>query len=438
MSPVATEERSNLGMTEVSADQPRVRPAAQLDYSSAAPPPSASQRLVSLDAFRGFVMVLMVSAGLRIPEVVRNFERSPELAHLKTPLWERMAFHTDHTAWVGCSLWDLIQPSFMFMVGAAMAFSIASRRAKGQGFGRVLFHAIVRSVVLVLLAILLTSNYGKGTEWVFTNVLAQIGLGYTFLFLLGWLKPRWQLAAAIGILVLYWGAFAVYPKPPAELNPASVGLPADWHRLSGFASHWEKNTNVAARFDHWFLNLFPQASGKPYEHNAGGYQTLNFVPSLATMLFGLLAGEWLRTRKSAGIKFGLLLGLGLAGLAIGWLLGQAGICPVVKRIWTPSWTIFSTGWVLILLSAFYLVIDIAKLRLWSLPLVVVGMNSIAIYCMSMMLKPWVRETMRRHFGTHVFDLFGKAYAPMVDAGFFLLFCWVICAWMYRKKVFVKI
>ena len=404
-----------------------------------APIPLATERLVSLDAYRGLVMVLMISAGLRIGQVVQTFDQTPELAGRKTALWQGLAFQTDHMRWAGCSLWDLIQPSFMFMVGAAMPFSLASRRSRGQPFGWMLLHAIIRSVVLVLLGVFLVSH-GARTNWTFDVVLTQIGLGYTFLFLMAWCKPKWQLAAAFGILLLYWAAFAIYPRPAADLDPAKVGLPADWQPLQGFASHWERNTNLGAAFDRWFINLFPQAGGKPFEYNYGGYVTLNFIPSLATMIFGLLAGELVRSRRlTAGAKFGTMMGAGLVGLALGWALGWSGICPVVKRIWTPSWAIYSAGWAFAALALFYLVIDVAKLKAWSLPLVVVGMNSIAAYCMSMMLKPWVRDTMRRHFGAGVYDLpFGKVYAPMVEAGFFLLFCWAVCWWMYRRKVFIKI
>src|SRR5688572_22634573 len=175
--------------------------------SSPLPLAAATERLVSLDAYRGLVMVLMVSAGLRITQVVRTFDQTPELQHRKTWLWERLAFHTDHVPWVGCSLWDLIQPSFMFMVGAALPFSIASRRAKGQPFWRMLLHAIVRSAVLVLLGVFLMSSGAPRTDWTFVNVLTQIGLGYVFLFLLAWTKPKWQLTAALGILLIYWAAF---------------------------------------------------------------------------------------------------------------------------------------------------------------------------------------------------------------------------------------
>ena len=406
--------------------------------STASPAPAVPERLVSLDAYRGLVMVLMVSAGLGIGRVVKNFDATPELRHLHTPIWDKLAYQTDHAPWVGCSLWDLIQPSFMFMVGAAVPFSIASRRAKGHSFRRLLVHAIVRSIILVALGILLTSNWGRTTDWTFTIVLTQIGLGYTFLFLVAWLRPRWQLACAVGILVVYWAAFALYPAPQPGFELAKAGLPETWERTEGFGAHWEKNTNLAAGVDQWFLNLFPRPDGKPFDHNAGGYATLNFVPSLATMIFGLLAGELVRSNLSRRSRCIALLAAGAAGLAVGWGLGWLGVCPVIKRIWTPSWAIYSAGWAFGLLALFYLVIDVAKLRAWAMPLVVVGMNSIAIYCISMLLKPWVRDTVKRHVSGGAYDAFGAAWAPMVDATVFLLFCWLVAWWLYRQKAFLRI
>ena len=420
-------------------------------------------RLVSLDAYRGLVMILMVSAGLRITEVVRGFASLPAWRHLKTPLWEQLARQTDHCKWVGCTLWDLIQPSFMFMVGAALAFSIANRQAKGQSFLRQFLHALFRSAALVLLSVFLASNGKARANWSFTIVLAQIGLGYPFLFLLAWLKPRWQLAAVFLVLLGYWSAFALYPRPATGLDPQLVNLPANWERLEGFAAHWEKNTNAAARVDRWFLNLFPQADARPFIYEPGGYQTLNFVPSLATMIFGLLAGELVRGRLSAAKKVGVFLGAAVAGLAVGWTLDRFGICPMVKRIWTPTFAIYSAGWAFGVLGIFYLVADVWRVRLWTYPLVVVGANSIAVYCISMMLKPWVRENVQRFFGRFVYwrpvptyawlryhgfenapcsrDSYwtlGGVFAPMADATVFLLFCWLVCWWMYRKKIFIKI
>src|SRR5262249_42060975 len=123
-------------------------------------------------------------------------------------------------------------------------------------------------------------------------------------------------------------------------------------------------------------------------YESSGYPTLNFIPSLATMIFGLMAGEFLRGALPKWKKFLILAGLGVAALAVGKGLDLAGICPIVKVIWTPSWAIFSTGWTLLLLAAFFGVIDVVGLRRWSFPLVVVGMNSILVYVMESMLSGW--------------------------------------------------
>jgi heparan-alpha-glucosaminide N-acetyltransferase len=390
----------------------------------------SSERLVSLDAYRGLVMVLMVSAGLAIPEVAKAYPHNA--------IWQRLAFHTDHVAWAGCGLWDLIQPCFMLMVGVAMPFSIASRRAKGQSFQRLSLHAAWRALALTALSIYLVSSWSARTYWIFTNVLAQIGLGYFFLFLIAWLRPRWQLTAALLILLGYWLAFAIYPAPGAGFDFVSVNARGWAAQFHGFAEHWEKNTNLAAGFDRWFLNLFPRK--ERFIGESGGYATLNFIPSLATMIFGLLAGEVLRTRQSSGRKMLLLLLGGAIGVGTGWLLDRAGICPSVKRIWTPSWALFSGGCACVGLVCFYAVIDVARIRAWSFPLVVVGMNSIAVYVMAQIMQSYIRENIQRHLGNDIFIRLGggETFAPMAKAGTILLVIWLIALWMYRRRLFLKI
>jgi heparan-alpha-glucosaminide N-acetyltransferase len=157
-------------------------------------------------------------------------------------------------------------------------------------------HALGRSLLLVLLGVFLTSTGSRQTVWSFTNVLAQIGLGYPILFLVAFTRPRIQRLAAFGMLLGYWLLFAQHPLPPPDFDWGSVGIGASWVPLEGFAAHWEKNVNFACWFDDWFLNLFPRE--RPFTFNAGGYHTLNFYPSPATMTFGLLAGEWLRSSGS--------------------------------------------------------------------------------------------------------------------------------------------
>jgi heparan-alpha-glucosaminide N-acetyltransferase len=169
-----------------------------------------------------------------------------------------------------------------------------------------------------------------------------------------------------------------------------------------------------------------------------GYPTLNFIPSLATMIFGLMTGELLRGPLTGKAKFWRIIGWGIAALAVGTLIEVAGICPIVKRIWTPSFAIYSTGWVLLMLAAFYGLVELLGWRRWTWPLVVVGMNSIAIYCLAELLRPWLERTLETHFGPHVFELFGENYTPIAQSLLVLAVIWLIAVWMYRQRIFVRI
>jgi heparan-alpha-glucosaminide N-acetyltransferase len=407
-------------------------------------PEKTSRRLMGLDAYRGFVMLTMASAGFALPKVASHFPDSP--------VWKALAYQFEHTPWRGCSFWDMIQPSFMFMVGVAMPFSYASRRAAGQPRSSLFGHALWRSVVLIALGIFLSSPSSKQTNFTFVNVLTQIGLGYMVVFALLGRSPRFQLATALAILAGYWLLFASYPAPSAGLDRAALGVPQDWPSFQGFFAHWDKNTNVAAAFDRWYLNLFPRPAGSPFRFNEGGYATLNFVPSIATMIFGLLAGELLMGTRPGVAKVRTLALVGALCLVVGAGLDLA-VCPIVKRIWTPSWTIYSTGWTCLQLALFYGLIDVAGFRRWSLPFVVVGVNSIAMYVMAQLMKSFVRSSLKIHLGTawtsiatapalseyHLDPrLFGGLYGPIAQEAATLFVLWLICAWMYRQRIFIKI
>ena len=389
---------------------------------------NAISRLVSLDAYRGFVMLLMASEGLGLGKLAASFPQNPLLQFLSN--------QTDHVQWVGCSLWDLIQPSFSFMVGVAMPYSIANRIAKGDGFGKLLGHAIWRSVLLVLLGVFLRSTHSSMTNWTFEDTLSQIGLGYTFLFLVAWTKPRTQFIAACLITFGYWLAFALYPLPGPGFDYASVGVQADWPHLQGFAAHWDKNTNLAAAFDVWFLNLFHRP--KTFLNNGGGYLTLSFIPTLATMIAGLIAGGYLRTQADPMKKVWRFITVGITCLALGWILNKTGVAPVVKRIWSPGWVVFSAGWCCLLLAFFYSVVDVKGHQKWAFPLVVVGMNSIAMYCMAHLIGGFIAHSFEIHFGSNFFQMFGEAFSRMFSDGLVLLVLWIILLWMYRRKIFLKI
>ena len=206
--------------------------------------------------------------------------------------------------------------------------------------------------------------------------------------------------------------------------------------MSGFPAHWNKNSNPAWAFDVWFLNLFPRS--EPFRDNGGGYATLSFIPTLATMILGLIAGGILKRGRPPWFKFVWLLVAGTISLALGWGLGELGICPVVKRIWTPSWVLFSGGICLFFLAFFYAVIDWPGWGLWSFPLRVIGANSIAAYCLSHLIEGFITDNLKTHLGRDVFNLLGAAYAPFLQGVAVLLVLWLILFWMYRRKLFLRI
>jgi predicted acyltransferase len=388
-----------------------------------------STRIVGIDAYRGLVMFLMMAEVLRLSRVDRAISGSA--------FWSFLAYHQSHVDWAGCSLHDLIQPSFSFLVGVALPFSLANRLARGQSRGVLAWHAAWRAVVLILLGVFLRSLHRSQTNFTFEDTLSQIGLGYFPLFLLALCGARWRWLALALILGGYWAAFALYPAPSADFDYAAVGVPQDWpHHATGIAAHWNKNSNLAWAFDTWFLNLFPRE--RLFTHNGGGYATLSFIPTLGTMLLGLIAGDWLKGETSVVRKLSWLVAAGIVCLAAGIALHELGICPNVKRIWTPTWVLFSGGWCFLLLAAFYTVCDVWGLQAWAFPLRVIGANSIAAYCIAHLAEDFVTTNFKTHFGSEIFRIFGAEYEPLVEGAVVLAIFWGILYWMYRRQLYLKI
>jgi heparan-alpha-glucosaminide N-acetyltransferase len=395
-----------------------------------APPPAA--RIASIDVFRGFVMFLMLAEEMRLWTLQRAFPESR--------FWSIVAYNTTHVPWQGCSLHDLIQPAFSFLVGAAMAFSMANRRTRGEPFTRMLLHALWRSAALILLGIFLRSLERRQTYWTFEDTLTQIGLGYTFLFLSAFASLRVQVGIFVAVLVAFWGAFALYPLPGPDFDYTKVGVPATWPHLydlqRGFLAHFNKNSNLAWAFDVWFLNLFPREN--PFRFNGGGWSTLSFIPTFATMQLGLWAGLWLQSGRSQMDKVKGLIAAGvaltLAGLVFQWL----HICPIVKRIWTSSYTLYSGGLVLLMLAAFHALTELKGWTRWAFPLRVIGANSIAIYVMSWTIEHFVSSALVRHLGAAPFMVLGAPFEPVLRGLGVLIVFWLILYWMYRRKIFLRI
>jgi predicted acyltransferase len=438
--------------------------------------PVALQRLTSVDAFRGLVLFLMIAEiFLQLHAVGKALPPSR--------FWHFLRHLQLHVDWEGFSLQDLIHPSFTFLVGVALPFSLAHRLARGENTGRLIAHAAWRSLLLVALGIFLRSVGKPGTWFIFMDTLTQIGLGYFPLFLIGMAVYHPALAkrrgqafraalpwiALVVILVGDWAAFALYPLPGPDFDYPAVGVRADWeHHFTGFAAHWNKNSNLGTAFDRRFLNLFPQYDGRPFEFHPGGYSTLNFIPHLGTMLLGLIAGGWLKSLYShlgdhpdgangygkAG-EIGVrkrqdtmdphtsaevllrLAGTGVACLALSLVLHGLGICPIVKRLWTPAWVLFSGGWAFLALAAFYSVMDIRGFRAWAFPLTVLGANSIAVYCLSDLASGFLLDAAQTHLG-FTFGVFGNVYEPLLRGLPALAVFWLFFYWMYRRRIYVKL
>jgi predicted acyltransferase len=388
----------------------------------------APPRNIAVDAYRGLVMLLMMGEVMSFAAVARAYPGSL--------FWRILAYNQTHVPWAGMSLHDTIQPGFTFLVGVALPYSIASRARKGETLGRQIVHAMWRSLVLILLGFFLRSLNRPQTYFTFEDTLTQIGLGYTFAFLLAFCRPKWQWTALGVLLFGYWLAWALYPAPGPGFDYAAVGVRAGWtHNFTGFASHWNMNSNLGQAFDLWFLNLFPRDSR--FLFNDGGYLTLSFIPTLGTMLLGLRAGEWFRAAApKIPVKKFLIAGALL--MAAGLLLHFTGICPIVKRIWTPAWTLFSGGVCFWFLAAFSWIIDVKGYRKWAFPLVVVGMNSIAAYLIAHLWEDFLITNLHVNFGYQIFRIFGMGLEPLMLGITVMLLYWFTLYWMYKKKLFLRI
>jgi predicted acyltransferase len=290
---------------------------------------------------------------------------------------------------------------------------------------------------LILLGVFLRSMHSEQTNWTFEDTLTQIGLGYPFLFLLGFRSAKFLYITTAIILFLYWLAFALYPLPGDGFDYNLVGVTKDWeYNLSGFAAHWNKNTNMASAFDQWFLNLFPRE--KLFVRNGGGYLTLSFIPTLCTMILGLIAGQYLKSENTFKLKYRNFLLAGIALILLGLLLNFTGFCPIVKRIWTPAWVLFSGGICFLFLVLFMKLTESEVVNKYLYWLKVIGMNSIAAYVLAHTITNFIHETFEINIAKNYDEVLGKTYESLVSGTVVLLVLWLILNWMYKRKIFLKI
>src|SRR5437660_4012142 len=442
-------------------------------------------RLLSLDVFRGLVMLVLV------PNVYGGFSfyemaaRDPQ-----SPVWPFLARQFTRAQLSGCTIWDLVMPSFVFMIGVAIPYSYAARKGRGESDAWIFAHAVFRAVVLLVLGVelqmtiqtradllwpflilavglpvpaLIARRLGVGGRdgerasivlwWgtivvasvfrlsshvyqmrgiAFHDILPQVGLGYVFAFIVSRYALRVRALTALAILFAFWLAFLIFPLPGPGFSSTAVGVAPGDELFLGYFAHWNKNTNLAAAFDRWFLNLFPTT--EPFAFNTHGYETLNFIPTIVTMVLGTIAGDYLRgDRPRVQTRNGLLTAGGFGvfgGLMLGW-----AACPIVKSIWTPSWTIFSAGLVTVALGCLYHVVDVRGYHAWTLPFVVAGLNPILLYTLARHSRWPVVEVWRRGLGP---ALFAGYWGPVLESVACGLSLWLVAYAAYRLKLFVRI
>ena len=345
-----------------------------------------TDRLVSLDAYRGLIMFALISHGFGFYVLASN------------PNWAWLARQVDHAEWAGCTFWDLIQPAFTFMVGMAMPFAFARRP------DHLFRHVLWRSFALIALSNVLSNfNSRQGRPVLqLINVLCQIAFGYLVCFFITRLRFSWQVACGVAMLGGYWALFVMFP---------------------GADGPFSKTDNIGALID---LKLL----GYKY---SGYYTTINFIGNAITILFGCWAGMLMRLDRPPAYKLKVLGGCAVAAFALGLALEPFN--PMVKRLWTASFTMFSAGWVIALLMALYWIVDVKQHRKWAFPFLVVGMNSIFIYSFSQVLRGWLD----RGLGVFTGNFWYLGELGAIPQNLLVLAAmWSMCYWLYRKNIFLKI
>lgn len=367
--------------------------------SPIAPTGRQSWRLTSLDALRGFDMFWIIGGEGLVAALA---------AHTGWQVFHTMEEQLQHPDWHGFRAYDLIFPLFMFIAGTAMPFSLGKRLERGDSKVELYLHVIKRGLLLVLLGMiyngLLNLDFGNQR---YPSVLGRIGLGYMFaglIFLSTSARGQW--VCIVGILLGYWAALMLIPVPEFGAGDLSPG-----HTLGDYIDRM----------------LIP---GKLYRGVRDPEGLFSTIPSIATVLLGAASGHWLRRPTPGGHQ--KALGLFIAGaVSLGIALVWDRWFPINKNLWTSSFVMYTAGWSLILLAAFYLVIDVWGFKRWSFFFVVIGMNAITIYLASEFVD----------FGGLAEIVFARGKGsvhPVIFAAGGLLLEWLLLWFMYRQRIFLRV
>ncbi len=357
-------------------------------------------RLMSLDFFRGLTMFLLIGEATHFYGLLVAPSLQGSFIHAIG-----LQFH--HHPWNGLRFWDLIQPFFMFIVGVAMPFSLARRWERGESRRSTLGHAIRRSLLLLILGIALYCIGAGRLTLELWNVLAQLSFTYFVAYLMMRRATRTQLLFTFGLLVLAELLYRFWPVP-------------------GFNQAFVPDHNFGSWVD---LQLMGKLS-------SGHWVAFNAVPTTAHTMWGVLAGQLLRSRRAPGHKIRTLMIAGVSGVVLGYALNP--LTPIIKRICTSSFVIASGGYCLLALALSYWLIDVAKLQRGAKFFVVVGMNPIFIYLFTEAGGARWLNGIVKPFTLGFFGWMGELPAQMLTSIAVWGMLWSICYWLYRKKILIKI
>jgi predicted acyltransferase len=363
-----------------------------------------TERLYSLDLFRGITMFLLVIEGTNLYSALSQYGPQEGLLHGLI-----LQFH--HHPWNGLRFWDLIQPFFMFIVGVAMAFSLKKRWGKGQTWMQSFRHILVRCLILLLFGVMLHCGYSGKLVWELWNVLCQLSFTILLSFLIFKFSFRVQFLISIGLLLL------------TEILYRYTGI-------EGFDKPFVPDENFGSWMD---MVLMGKLSG-------GHWVAINAVPTAAHTIWGVLAGKILQGQRPAMDKFWRLMIPGMIFLAVGYSMDWTGLTPIIKRICTSSFVIASGGWCLVGLALCYWISDIKGYQKWGLIFVVVGMNPIFIYMFANTLgSQWFNSFVEIFTGGFMSWL-GAAEGSIRIVNALVVFGleWYLCYWLYQRRIFIKI
>ena len=359
-----------------------------------------SERLQSLDLFRGLTMLLLLAEGTHLFYFLNA--AAPDNFLFRQLL---------HAEWHGMRFWDLIQPYFTFVIGVAMAFSLNKRWGRGASWSETFKHILFRCIILFLLGILLQSLYRESLVWDLYNILTLFSVSILITFLVFRLPYRTQLFVSFALLII-------------------TELLYRYTFIEGFDQPFVKHHNFGTYVDIVLMG----------RTHYDGWVFFNCIPSTAHMIWGALAGKLLLTGSSVNDKIKILGLACLGGLIAGYGMDWFGISPINKKISTISFMLASGGWCLGSFLFLYWMIDIKGYKGAVGFFAVIGMNPIFIYIFSRtigreFLNKFIPVITKSSIGwTGVSEGIMNLTAYMIILGIE----WSLCYWLYKKKIFIKI